>query len=273
MVTVGFASAFIMFKRVAIIVFATLVLSACSREELWEATSTLSEDYKIGKPYQISGKWYYPHHNPDYDEVGIASWYGPGFHGKQTANGEIYDQNALTAAHPTLPMPVLVRVTNLENGRSMILRVNDRGPFVDGRIIDVSRHAAERLGFRRAGIAWVRVKYLSGGPGSVSPTQAASASPLTTTPSWRQLFVHAGSERVYESALTLRNQLRHFGEVRIDEIVADGELVYRVRLGPWKDWESAYDILRLVLSRGYSHAQIVAVEEHILGGADLLVSQ
>lgn len=114
--------------------------------------------YKIGKPYQIKGIWYYPHIDYGYDEVGVASWYGPGFHGEQTANGETYDMNELTAAHKTLPLPSIVRVTNLENGRTVKLRVNDRGPFVGDRIIDVSRTAAQMLGFHRAGTAVVRVQ-------------------------------------------------------------------------------------------------------------------
>ena len=103
--------------------------------------------YKVGNPYQIGNIWYYPREQPDYDETGIASWYGPTFYGKHTANGEMYDGNALTAAHRTLPMPVNVRVTNLDNGKSMVVRVNDRGPYAKGRIIDLSRHAAELLGF------------------------------------------------------------------------------------------------------------------------------
>jgi rare lipoprotein A len=116
--------------------------------------------YKVGKPYQIAGLWYYPKVDYSYAETGIASWYGPGFHGNQTANGEIYDQYALTAAHRTLPMPSMVRVTNLENGRSLKLRVNDRGPFARGRIIDVSRKAAELLGFVEQGTAKVRVEII-----------------------------------------------------------------------------------------------------------------
>jgi rare lipoprotein A len=116
--------------------------------------------YRVGVPYQIGDNWYYPREQPDYDEVGIASWYGPTFYGKQTADGEIYDGDGLTAAHRTLPMPVNVRVTNLENGKSLVLRVNDRGPFADGRIIDVSKHAAELLGFYAKGTAKVRVTYL-----------------------------------------------------------------------------------------------------------------
>jgi rare lipoprotein A len=115
--------------------------------------------YKVGNPYQINGVWYYPKEDQFYDESGIASWYGEDFHGKATANGERYDMDSLTAAHRTLPMPVIVRVTNLENGRSLRLRVNDRGPYARGRIIDVSRRAAELLGFQANGTARVRVQY------------------------------------------------------------------------------------------------------------------
>lgn len=116
--------------------------------------------YKVGTPYQIRGVWYHPVVDYRYNETGIASWYGPGFHGRLTANGERYDQHDLTAAHPTLPMPSLVRVTNLENGRSLKLRINDRGPFANNRIIDVSQRAAQLLGFERQGTASVRVEVL-----------------------------------------------------------------------------------------------------------------
>jgi rare lipoprotein A len=117
--------------------------------------------YKIGNPYQIGGTWYYPHEQPDYDETGIASWYGPGFYGHPTADGEVFDAESLTAAHRTLPLPVNVRVTNLENGASLVLRVNDRGPFAKSRVIDVSERAAKLLGFYGAGTARVRVTYIS----------------------------------------------------------------------------------------------------------------
>ncbi len=113
---------------------------------------------KVGAPYQVAGKWYYPGDFRDYDEVGIASWYGPGFNGKSTANGEAFDQEMLSAAHKTLPLPSYVEVTNLENGRRMVLRVNDRGPFIDTRIIDLSRKSAEMLDMQRAGKARVRVR-------------------------------------------------------------------------------------------------------------------
>lgn len=119
--------------------------------------------YKVGQPYQVAGVWYYPREQPDYDETGIASWYGPDFNGKPTANGEIYDMNALSAAHKTLPMPSTVRVTNLQNGRSLLLRINDRGPFVNGRIIDISRRGAQLLGFNAAGTVPVRVQITGAG--------------------------------------------------------------------------------------------------------------
>lgn len=120
--------------------------------------------YSIGKPYQIAGAWYTPREEPGYDRVGSASWYGELFHGRRTANGEIYDMDRLSAAHPTLPLPVYARVTNLNNGRSLVVRINDRGPYARDRIIDLSRRSAELLGFRGNGTATVRVKYLGRAP-------------------------------------------------------------------------------------------------------------
>jgi len=144
--------------------------------------------YKVGNPYQIDGTWYYPREQPDYDETGIASWYGPTFYGHRTANGEVYNAGDLTAAHRTLPMPVNVRVTNLDNGRSIVLRVNDRGPYAKGRIIDVSEAAAKLLGFYGTGTARVRVTYVAratrpnGTPlPSDTPPEIASAVPAVPT--------------------------------------------------------------------------------------------
>ncbi|MET3560016.1 rare lipoprotein A [Bartonella japonica] len=118
----------------------------------------------VGKPYQIKGKWYYPQNDPTYKRVGEASWYGSDFHGRLTANGEIYDMNLLTAAHPTMPLPSYARVTNLKNGSSIIVRVNDRGPFMKDRIIDLSKQAAELLGYANVGVANVKVEYISEAP-------------------------------------------------------------------------------------------------------------
>jgi len=146
--------------------------------------------YVVGQPYTIYGKRYYPKEEFDYDRTGIASWYGPGFHGKRTASGETYNQDDMTAAHTTLQMPAMVEVTNLENGRKAVVRLNDRGPYHDDRIIDLSKRAAEELGFADRGIARVRVRVLAGESQSMkqialgkmpsrSPTLSAHAPPET----------------------------------------------------------------------------------------------
>jgi rare lipoprotein A len=116
--------------------------------------------YKVGAPYTIDGVTYVPMEEFQHTETGVASWYGPGFHGRYTANGEVYDQHDRTAAHRTLQMPAVLRVTNLDNGRSTVVRVNDRGPYARSRILDVSRAAAEELGMTQNGTARVRVEQL-----------------------------------------------------------------------------------------------------------------
>lgn len=155
----------------AIMVLSVFVLSACAESQFLIHTAKIVKKqsditpskghYKVGNPYEISGTWYYPKVDFNYDETGIASWYGPNFHGKLTANGESYNMNALTAAHRTLPLPTWVEVTNLENGRKLNLRINDRGPYAKGRIIDISRKGAQLLGFQTNGVAKVRVRILA----------------------------------------------------------------------------------------------------------------
>lgn len=139
-----------------------LVIHAAKRvNEKLEFPKPATGRYKVGDPYEIDGVYYYPAVDYHYSETGVASWYGPKFDGKATANGEIFDMNEVSAAHRTLPMPSRVRVVNLDNGRSLALRVNDRGPFARGRIIDVSRRAAQLLGFRYRGTARVRVELMA----------------------------------------------------------------------------------------------------------------
>jgi rare lipoprotein A (peptidoglycan hydrolase) len=133
--------------------------------------------YKVGAPYNIGGKWYVPKHEQNYNRVGLASWYGPDFQGHRTANGEIYDMNGLTAAHQTLPMPCYARVTNVRNGHSVVVRINDRGPFKPQRIIDLSGRAAELLGFRHSGVAPVRVEYV----GLAPLTASVRSQPVTAS--------------------------------------------------------------------------------------------
>ncbi len=136
-----------------------LVIAACSTPG-GKRAATPSPHVKVGQPYQISGRWYYPAVDPNYDRVGMASWYGPNFHGKLTANGEIFDQNRQTAAHPTLPLPSIVEVTNQRTGKKIRVRVNDRGPFAHDRIIDLSMESARKLGTLDQGVAPVRVRYV-----------------------------------------------------------------------------------------------------------------
>ena len=120
--------------------------------------------YKLGSPYKIAGVWYVPTEDPHYDRSGIASWYGADFHGRKTANGEIYDMGALTAAHPTLPIPSYAYVTSQKTGRTVLVRINDRGPYAHNRIMDLSKRTAEVLGVAGAGISEVRVKYAGRAP-------------------------------------------------------------------------------------------------------------
>jgi rare lipoprotein A len=120
--------------------------------------------YRVGSPYVVAGRVYVPEADPHYRAEGIASWYGADFHGRATANGEVFDADGITAAHPTLPLPSYVRVTNLRNSRSLIVRVNDRGPYAGNRIIDVSKRAANLLYFTMSGTAWVRVEYIGPAP-------------------------------------------------------------------------------------------------------------
>ncbi len=147
------------------------LLAGCSGARMVQAVGQQPETipqtrYVIGVPYRINGVWYYPAENFGYDQTGIASYYGGersgvDFHGRLTANGEVYDMNTMTAAHQTLPLPTIVRVTHLENGRSIVVRINDRGPFANNRIIDLSRRSAQLLGFERTGVAPVRVQILA----------------------------------------------------------------------------------------------------------------
>lgn len=156
------------------------------RPEREEGAQDWLERERVGPPYQANGQWYVPTPEPGYAQTGTASWYGPQFHGQRTASGEVFDQEALSAAHPTLPIPSLVQVTNLENGREVIVRVNDRGPFVGERLIDLSRGAAEALGFEQQGHARVHVRYLGPAPRRVNADgSTAPASPPSPPPSAR----------------------------------------------------------------------------------------
>jgi rare lipoprotein A len=209
---------------------------------------------KVGKPYKIAGVWYYPKEDPHYDETGYASWYGQDFHGKKTANGEIYNMNALTAAHKTLPLPTFVKVTNVENGRSIILRVNDRGPFVKGRIIDISRRGAQLLGFDKQGVTRVRVQAVdeSGNVPRQPRTQTASKSPKGDAH-----YIQVGAYSQRENAETQARRLRGRGhDARIESASSGGRTLWRVRLGPFIEMVMAEEKLDRVVADGFYEARI-----------------
>ncbi|MBU6319070.1 MAG: septal ring lytic transglycosylase RlpA family protein [Alphaproteobacteria bacterium] len=227
-----------------------------------------------GPPYEVDGKWYVPAHEPDYDEVGLASWYGPTFHGKVSATGEVFDEMALTAAHPTLPIPSMVRVTNLANGRSAVLRLNDRGPFVDDRIIDLSKGAAIALDMKEKGVVQVRVQYEGPAPQAGPEARLASVEaprasedlgreatvarpngqaqrtalpPLAIEPAPAGVaptggyFVQVGAFADLGNAHRRKAELAGVGPLSVSPIQRRGSEYFRVLLGPWKSRAEAED--------------------------------
>lgn len=264
-----------------------LLLNACASDRLNLGDSqnmvfnTKGSTYKVGKPYKVLGSWYYPEEDFGYSEVGIASWYGADFHAKYTANGEVYDMNTLTAAHKTLPLPSIVRVTNLENGRSLILRVNDRGPFVKDRIIDISKRGAQLLGFQNKGTAKVRVEVLKeesqrlkqailnkedikitlkNPPISETTSKISAANTNNysySASSSKQFFVQAGSFSDQEVAGKLSRQLNTLGKSHTFPAQVNGGKYYRVRLGPYKNEADAQVALAKVQDYGVVEATII----------------
>ena len=261
-------------NRVALALSAVLLISGCAEVEfvstiLKSGKGTSGGHYKVGRPYQINGTWYYPAEEPFYDEKGIASWYGEPFHGELTANGEIYDMHELTAAHKTLPMPVYVRVTNLDNGTSLVLRVNDRGPFIAGRIIDVSRRAAQLLDFEARGTVRVRVQVID--PDSkktwaeLGREPSGGAPPLppsidfTSEDPGGGLFVQAGAFTDAARAYVVSNSLVGTGDIHVVRTVVDNRVFYRVRVGPFVARNQANTVLERVVELGYREAIVVTV--------------
>lgn len=176
-------------RNLCVLATTAFVLAACAEtrfvmhtaKRLGNTANNSQGDYKVGKPYLVRGVWYYPAENWSYDRTGIASWYGPNFDGKPTANGEVFDQWGVSAAHKTLPLPSIVRVTNLDNGRSLVVRINDRGPFVGDRVIDMSRRAAQLLGFEGQGTARVRVQVMAQESRAIAQRAKAGQPQLTSS--------------------------------------------------------------------------------------------
>jgi len=234
-------------RRVACAV-ALLALAGCAREPLRPpappapVTPSAGEGVprdepraRYGNPpfYEVDGRRYVVLPSAvGYVEQGVASWYGPDFHGGRTSTGETYDMDAMTGAHPTLPLPAWVRVTNLENGRSVVVRLNDRGPFAKGRIIDLSRAAAEQLDMVRAGTARVEVVSLAGaGPPAGAPQ---AGTPPAAAAQAAAYYAQAGAFGSRENAESLAARLRDAGipGVTVTDASADGRALFRVRAGP-----------------------------------------
>ncbi len=241
--------------------------------------TTTGGRYKVGAPYQAGGLWYVPAEQPNYDETGLASWYGDAFDGKPTANGEIFDMRAISAAHATLPMPCLVEITNLENGRTLTVRLNDRGPYHPGRIIDLSRAGAEQLGFYQKGTAKVRVRYVGPAPlGNSEPPNAFAVAPRiqpflaastaapvapSAAPSPQSGYqtgyvVQAGAFSTRAAAEQVASRLTSAGAASVRPVDHGGVTLYRVVLGPWTDKDAAADARGRVAALGFEGARLSA---------------
>jgi len=238
----------------------------------------------IGKPYQVAGQWFTPREQSHYDKVGVASWYGPKFDRRRTSNGEWFDMNYLSAAHPTLPLPSFAKVTNLENGRAVVVRINDRGPFVKDRIIDLSKRAAQKLDMLGKGSARVRVQYIGPAPlnddgtrlaalnkaldhgGNVKTRYAALKKPATTRRRpvvlaaaalpQKGYFVQVGAYANPANVARAKARLKNVGPVVVSPIHG----LYRVRLGPLADADSARYALSQVRAAGHTDARLVVAE-------------
>ena len=245
--------------------------------------------YKVGRPYKIRGRRYTPVAKFDHTETGRASWYGPNFHGKQTANGEPFDKYAMTAAHRTLQLPSIIRVTNVGNGRQVVLRVNDRGPYHGNRILDVSEVAAEALGFKHLGTARVRIEVLRGPSEEVKvrAKDGASVAELERVraeaerhylgdgeqqlaslgasvgmegPSSERIFIQAGAFSDASNALKFAQRFRDMGKSEVHRTDNGGSRVYRVWVGPFVNEQAAREALPLAMARGAPGAHIVATQ-------------
>jgi rare lipoprotein A len=251
----------------------------------------------IGKPYKVAGRWFRPAENPRYDKVGMSSWYGEDFHARKTSNGEYFDMNELTAAHATLPLPSYAKVTNLANGRKIVVRINDRGPFVGTRIIDLSRKSADALGYRRMGKAKVRVQYLGPAPlndqgshlqamndaviGGASVAslrqQARNTNPVMIASMGKRrkknsepvqqiassseaLLIQVGVFRNPDNAQSALEQVASLGDSRLVDAKSKGKKAYSVQIGPFITRDEAETALVLAQAKGFVDANIVTAE-------------
>ncbi len=248
--------------------------------------------FHVGKPYEVAGIWFKPKEQPGYDRKGAASWYGEAFHGRKTSNGEYFDMNMLSAAHPTLPLPSYAKVTNIATGKSVVVRINDRGPFVGTRIIDLSKRTADVLQFRIKGKANVRVQWIGNAPLNDQGAhlammnkklgQGASVNSLVAAASGRadrnedvqmanyepeptdqfrraeSQVMHIGRFASLEEAEAVRRQLSSIGPIQVYEWDTAEGPVYKVQMGPFRSAIGAKDALSAVRDEGFDAAKLEA---------------
>lgn len=253
--------------------------------------------FHVGKPYEVAGIWFNPKEQPGYDRKGAASWYGEAFHGRKTSNGEYFDMNMLSAAHPTLPLPSYAKVTNMANGKSVVVRINDRGPFVGTRIIDLSKRTADVLQFRSKGKANVRVQWIGNAPLNDQGShlammnkklgQGASVNTLVAAATGRadrdeniQLanyepepqkkahraethIIQIGSFSSLDEAEAARRQLASLGPIQVYEWETAQGPVYKVQMGPFRSEIGANDALSAIRDEGFDAAtlQLARIEQ------------
>ena len=225
-----------------------------------DAVPKVERKSRYGNPrsYTVYGKRYYPRKSSDgYRERGIASWYGTKFHGRRTSSGEPYDMYAMTAAHKTLPLPTYVRVTNLENQRSVVLRVNDRGPFHENRLIDLSYTAAAKLDILSEGTGFVEVVALN--PRAPAEPLMVAKAPTGPAPGPVQLYLQAGSFSVRANAEQMKGRMQRVadGPVNIEPVLVGGRTTYRVRVGPIENVTKADRLAQQISDLGLETPRIV----------------
>ncbi len=245
------------------LVVTTLFLSACSRPVTYDTrvidTPQTRELKGHQKPYTVNGQRYDPlRSHVGFVQEGVASWYGKDFHGKKTSNGEVYDMYAMTAAHKTLPLGVFVKVRNKANGKEIVVRVNDRGPFVKDRIIDLSYAAAKELGVVGPGTAPVRIEAL-GYQVSAPSGQVTYQAPQSYEPG--SYAVQLGAFAQPENARRFANELKNrYGFATVAESMVNGRLFYRVRVGKYASLNAAEKALTDFASQGYGSGFVVAFD-------------
>lgn len=263
------------FYKIYLLLICVAGLSNCTTAEILTGVYKNSQDrkneyggvYKVGNPYKIDGKWYYPKEDEDYSEIGVASWYGQKFHNKLTANGEIFNKDIVSAAHRTLPLPSMVRVTNLENGKKLMIRVNDRGPFAHDRIIDLSEEAAKELGVWRNGTAKVKVEFDKGATHKMfaqkdhenySNKKIYKKNKSFSSNSYKNniSYIQTGAFSTLHNANLMKKRLNSLENVFVENVISRGKRIYRVKVGPFSNENKANNILSKLSVLGFKDAVI-----------------